>query len=252
MTSLVIEHFDAPASTREAMALGAAGERAGDVLAGRTVWCAMTLPRARRSADVLRDRMEGAGPDVAAASLEVDADEQLLGLSPTAGSTRLSESDSGGLGPAERDAYARGALGGEERIGQSVSAQDVVVVHDLLSALATQAIRERGAHAVWRLPVAEAPRVGAGALELLRRLTPGIDAYVTTWLQRGSRGEVVECVAAVMPSAGIVATKEFPIRFAGDEPRRLAWRMAIAEIVRSDRLESVGGTLRPRPSVAPR
>ena len=56
MTILVTEHFDMPASPRAVRALGAAGQRAGDVLAGRTVWCATAMPGVRRSARTLRDR----------------------------------------------------------------------------------------------------------------------------------------------------------------------------------------------------
>jgi hypothetical protein len=90
------------------------------------------------------------------------------------------------------------------------------------------------------------------ALDFLRRFTSGVDAYVLAWLERDPRGDVLERVAALMPSAGIVSAKEFPVRFAGDEPRRLAWRMALAEVVRSDRGECVGGTLHPRPEVPAR
>ena len=63
-----------PASAREAMALGAAGQRADDVLAGRTVWYAIAPPAARRSADALRVHMDGAGPDVAATCLQLSAE----------------------------------------------------------------------------------------------------------------------------------------------------------------------------------
>jgi hypothetical protein len=63
---------------------------------------------------------------------------------------------------------------------------------------------------------------------------------------------VLESVGAALPSAGLVAAKEFPIRSRNDEQRRLAWRMALAEIVRSDRGERVGGTIRPCPTVASR
>jgi hypothetical protein len=243
MTSLVIEHFDVPASTRDARALGAAADRVGDVLAGRRVWCAMALPGASRSALQLRARMEGAGPGVAAVPLQLAVDAQLRRLAE-----RVDQMLAGGtpaglrFGAAEQDLYARGARGSDE-----------IVAHDALSAILSQAVRERGAHAVWRFRVAGPSRASARrALEFLQSFTRGVDAYVLTWLERGPGGEALERVAAVMPSAGIVAAKEFPTRFAGDDERRLAWRMALAEIVRSDRGESVGGTLHPRPTVAAR
>jgi Trehalose synthase, N-terminal domain len=253
VSSLVIEHFDVPANARNVHALGAAGERAGDVLAGRTVWCARSLPGAYRSAETLRVDMDGAGPDGAAAPLRVAADEQLLGLAE-----RVEGMLTGGgagrpdLGRAERETYARAAMSGGELVGERVEADDVVVVHDALSAIVARAVRERGAHTVWRIRAAGAARPSARqAFEFVKRYTPGVDAYVLTWLDRGARGEVVQSVGAAMPTAGLLATKEFPTRFAGDEPRRLAWRMALAEIVRSDRGERVGGTLHPCPTVAP-
>ena len=254
MTSLVIEHFDTPTSTRDARALDRAGERVGDVLAGRTVWCATSLPSAVRPAEELRLRMDGAGPNGAAAALRLSSDQHMLALAETVDDMLAGAVTSWpGFDRAASEAYAQAAMSGDELLRESVEVDDVVVVHDALSAIVVQAVRERGAHAVLRVRVAGASGPTARrALEFLRRFTPGIDAYVLTWLHRGPRGGVVESVGAAMPSAGIVAAKEFPTRFAGGQPRRLAWRMALAEIVRSDRGECVGGTLRPRPTVAVR
>src|SRR5689334_11737571 len=80
MTSFVAESFGNSATPRSARALEIAGERASDVLAGRTVWCALSLPRARGRAEELRSRMEGAAPEASAATLPLEADEQLLAL----------------------------------------------------------------------------------------------------------------------------------------------------------------------------
>ena len=255
MTSLFVEQFEMPASAREAIALGAAGQRAGDVLAGRTVWCAIALPAARRSADALRIHIDGAGPDVAATCLQLSATQPLRELAAHVEQTLAGASAEGAhdLGPAERDAYAKGALDGEDLIGDAVQAEDVVVAHDTLSALASQALRERRAHVVWRFRLDGSSGASRrGALGFLQRFTPGVDAYVMSWRERGDRGEVVERVAAAMPAAGILATKQFPLHFSGEELRRLAWRMALAEVVRSDREECVGGTLHARPAVAAR
>jgi hypothetical protein len=255
MTSLFVEQFDMPASAREAMAIGAAWERASEVLAGRTVWCATALPDARRSADALRAGLDGAGPGVAATDLQLSAAEPLRELAGRVERMLAGAWAEGSpeLGQAERNECARGAVQGDALIGERVAAEDVVVVHDALGAVVAQAVREHGAHLVWRFRVAGG-RGAAGhrAFDFLRCSTPGVDAYVMAWFERGHRGEVVERVAAAMPSAGILATKQFPLRFAGHEPRRLAWTMALAEVVRSDREECVGGTLHPRPSVAAR
>ncbi len=198
--------------------------------------------------------MEGAGPGGAAATLRVDSDEQLLGAAERVEHMlEGAAADRGALGEADRATYRAAAARGEELFGVGVEVDDVVVVHDALSAIVIQPARERGAHAVWRIRVAGGPgSEPRRALEFLQRFTTGIDAYILSWQERGARGELIESVGAALPSAGMVAAKEFPARFTGDEPRRLAWRMALAEIVRSDRGERVGGTQRPRPAVAPR
>jgi hypothetical protein len=254
VTSLSIDHFDIPVSTRKARCLDAASERVGDVLAGRTVWCATTLWRARHSAEWLQARMDTAGPGVSATCLSLPADERLQRLAE-----RLDRMLAGvaentpELGAPEIDLLAQGVPGSDQFVAEHVDSDDVVVLHDALSATDAQAVRDRGAHAVWSVSAMGASTAPARhAREFLSRFTPGVDAYVLTWLERGARGEAVERVAAAMPSPGVVAAKEFSTRFRGEEPRRLAWRMALAEVVRSDRGEHVGGTVRPRPAVAAR
>ncbi len=255
MTSLVTEHFDKPASPRHARALNIAGERASELLAGRTVWCVMSMGNDCPPAEELRARLDGADTGATAATLRVGADEQVLRLAERVDEMIAASAPASwpSLGAAEVEACARAAMGADELIGEAVELDDVVVVHDTLGAIALPAVRERGAHAVWRLRVARTSGPAAlRALDFLQRFTPGIDAYVLSWLDRGPHGEVVESVGAAMPSAGLLAAKEFPTRFTGEQPRRLAWTMALAEIVRSDRGECVGGTLHPCPTVPAR
>jgi hypothetical protein len=155
------------------------------------------------------------------------------------------------LGPGDQDIYAEAARGRADLV--DVGPGDVVVAHDALSVTLVQAVRERGAHAVWRFRIAGvSPASARRALEFLGRFAPNVDAYLLSWIENGPRGEPVERVAAAMPSAGIVAAKEFPTRSVGTEQRQLAWRMALAEVVRTDRGEAVGGTLHPKPTVAAR
>jgi len=244
VTSLLIEHFDPPSSSRRVQALAAAGERAGDVLAGRTVWCAKGRERGDGPAEMLRGRLEGAVPGIRTALLSLAGEQGPL----------LEAALRGMLAARPCDLCEGSAAVGEETVG-AVESQDVLVVHGALGAIMAQPARERGAHAVWHISgsdvSAQTPRRAresvVGAV-----LSPGVDAYLMSWRERGPRGHTVERIVAAMPSARIVAAKEFPARFAGEEPRRLAWRMALAEVVRSDRGECVGGTLRPRPVVAPR
>jgi hypothetical protein len=260
MTTLLIEHFDAPTGRRDQRAMGAAGERAGDVLAGRTVWCATAHPGASSRAQRLRGRLDGAGPAVAAATVPVAGDDRMLSVAqrvdelllgaprPVGRSTTGSE-----LGPAERGLCAEGARNQDALVSAGVGPGDVFVAHDTLSAIAARAAREQGAHAVWCVAQGRASSAAVHrALDFVHDWTHGIDAYLLIWLQPRGRGDMVERVAALVPSTETLAVKEFSVQFSGEEPRRLAWRMALAEIVRSDHGESVGGTLRPRPAVAAR
>lgn len=251
MTSLVIEHVDAPATVRDERALSAAGDRAGDVLAGRTVWCVAAVPGSPRPALALRARLQGR-PGIAARVLRVSSGDRLRGLAERIDGM-LAGAAAGAVRLGAEDLEAERARSIDELIAAGVEAGDVVVAHDALGAMLAEAARERGAHVVWRLRRARrSPATARPALELAHGLTRGLDAYVLSWLERGPRGDVVERVAAALPSAALVAAKEVPTRLAAGEPGRLAWRMALAEVVRSDRGESVGGTLHPRPSIAAR
>jgi hypothetical protein len=162
---------------------------------------------------------------------------------------------SGRLGRGEQALYADGVRDGEALVGDAVAPGDVVVLHDALAAALAEAVRGRGAHAVWDVNLAAAPGgVAAGAAwEFLRRHTAAVDAFVMSWVQPGEHGEPVERIAAAMPSAGVLATKE--IAASGTDAQRLhksGWSALLADIVDRDRGECVGGTLHARPAVPPR
>ena len=80
MTSFVAEHFGNSTTAASTRALEVAGQRAGDMLGGRTVWCAVSLPRARGPAEELRRRMDGAAPEASAATLPLRAVEDVRAL----------------------------------------------------------------------------------------------------------------------------------------------------------------------------
>jgi hypothetical protein len=196
-------------------ALGAAGDRVADILAGRTVWCAARKPAHRAQAAQLRARVSGAGPDVSAATL------------PSA---------------AEDDSAA-----------DWVRPDDVVIAHDAPTLGFAESVREHGGHAVFRFRAGYVPTASPqAALELLAAMPGCLDAYLLSWQEDRGHGEVVERVVAAMPAAGIIAAKEFALGVASEDPRPLAWRMAVAEVVRTDRLEAVGGRLHAKPTVAAR
>jgi len=253
VASLVIEHIERPATARERRAVGAAQDRVADVLAGCTVWCAAALPSSARAVRQLRTCLDGAGPGTSAPQLEVDVDEEFSGLAKDIQLMLGAASGGRVFGAAERALFAQASADGDELLPDAVGPGDVVVAHDAPSVAVARVARERGAHAVWRVRVSRP--TGATphqALEFLPSFTTGVDAYVLSWLERGGRGDVIERIAAAMPATDMVALKETAEPARGDELHRLAWRMAYAEIVRSDREEGVGGTLRPRPAVAAR
>jgi hypothetical protein len=263
MTSVTIQHVAAPSSARDARTFHRARDRAADGLAGRTVWCATALPAGRGAARSLRERL-GSGGGVTAGSLDVPATEPLrdlagrldavLRLAVAAASPIAAEAGTR-LGAAERDVYARAQRDGEAMLGSAVSPNDVVVLHDALTAVLAQAVRERGAHVVWDVMLGAAPghATAHDAWTFLRPYTSAIDAFVMSWLERDPRGRPVERIAAVMPSADIVATQEIPTGEAGGDPcQTVGWSSVLADVVDQDRGEHVGGTLHARPAVAVR
>jgi hypothetical protein len=256
MPSLTIEHFDLPSSgPGAARMLGAARARAGDGLAGRTVWCATALPGGRATAQALHDDVDDAVGGVVAGALDVRADDPLRTvaerLDGMLDGRPLGEQP---LGAAERELIRDAFDDGDVLIGAAVGPDDVVVVHDALTALLMMAVRERGAHAVWQIRVTAPTRDAAvaQAREFLGDFTTAIDAYIMSWSQTPRAGRAVDRFAALMPSAGVVAAKEIPVQRTDDGSREVAVRSLLADLVRGDRAEAVGGTRHPRPAVAAR
>jgi hypothetical protein len=216
MTSLLVEQFDAAGGVRVTRAMGVAEDRVADILAGRTVWCAGRGAACRVEAAQLQAHLTGAGPVVSATTLPYAAD-------------------------------------GDDAAADWVRPDDVVIAHDAPTLSFSEAVREHGGHAVFRFRAGFVPTVWAqAALELLAEMPACIDAYLLSWREDRGHGKEVESVVAAMPSAGIIAVKEFPLGVPGEDARPLAWRMAVAEIVRTDREEVVGGRLHAKPAVAPR
>lgn len=252
MTSLVIEQLAAPSSVREARALDIASSRAVDELSGRTVWCAAALPGGRDAAETLCASLQSSGEGVAAEWLEVEVGEPLHGVAQRldamlAGSARLAEQ----LGPDDGEIFATGRQDSDVLVGPGVAGDDVVVLHDPLTALLTQAARERGAHVVWHVQAGTGPPADE-AWAFLQRYTWAFDAFVTTWQQPLTHGRSAERIAALMPSADLLAAKDIALTSPEDALERchnVGWSSVLADVVHADRDESVGGTRHPRPAV---
>jgi hypothetical protein len=258
VTSMVTEQVGAPWSTRGLRRLDRTRDSAVDRLAERTVWCATVLPEGGGAARSLRTSLRSASDGrVASGPLEVSADEQLRALARRLVAMLRGEAAPGGdPSPADEEVYGPRAGAGDALAGSEVRRDDVVVLQDpLTAALLAQDVRERGAHAVWQVgAMVERPEATErAALELLRAYTSALDAYVVTWVELSGRGVMVERMAALMPSAGIVAAKEVtqPGEVAGDElSRDVGWSSLLADVVQQDRGETVGGRLHARPAVA--
>jgi hypothetical protein len=263
MTSVTIQHVAAPSSARDARTFHRARARAVDGLAGRTVWCATALPAAQGSARSLRACL-GSGGGVTAGALDVTAADPLREVAQRLDDVlRLAVADVSPvgpehrtrLGPAEREVYAQAQRDGEAMLGRAVAPNDIVVLHDALTAVLAQALRERGAHVIWDVMLGAVPgdATAHDAWAFLRPYTSAIDAFVMSWVEADARGRTVERIAAVMPSADVVATKEIPTGDAGGDPcQTVGWSSVLADVVDQDRGEHVGGTLHARPAVAMR
>jgi hypothetical protein len=240
MTTLTVEHIDVTPGGRAARVLDVTARLAEDELAGRTIWSASALPGGRASARMFSGQLREPGDlDVAVRPLDVGADEDLMRLAQRV-ERMLTDATAtpGQLGPAEDDVYVQGAQSGEGLVGDRVRPDDVVVLHDALTAALAQAIRERGAHVVWHVPAgAQSP---SEAWDFLRRHTAALDAYLTA--REG-------LMAALMPSPDAVAAMEVPM---GGRYDTVAWGCLLADVVHDDRHEHVGGRRHARPDVAPR
>lgn len=253
MTSLVTEHFGVPAGERDARAQDFARRRAAHELAGRTVWAAAALPQGRDAAERLTScLLWAADSGVRAGRIDVAGEESLEPLAQFL-DAMLRGTAAPLARPGDADEHlCEDCVGASEALmGADVRADDVVVLHDPLTALLAQAIRERGAYAIWHVSVqAAAPEEAVtAALEFMRRFTGGVDAFVAT-----SAGQVT----AAVPAAGVVAAKEveMPPAAPGDHAagpyESLGWTGLLADVVQGRHGESVGGTLHARPVVAAR
>jgi trehalose synthase len=252
VASLTTERFATPTGARERRALDAARKRAVEALAGRTVWSAVALPDGRAGARMVRACLRWAGDSgVSAERLDVAAGDPLEAIARHLEALLTGAASGGEPGAAGRDAYDGGLGDGDGLVGRGVRPDDVVVLHDPLTAVLAQAVRDRGAHAVWEVRIVAGPREAGveDAWSFLRPYTAAVDAYVVTGNEAGSEGVVVRQVAALMPGPGVLSTK---LAEGGQGADDLAWGSVLADVVDGDRGETVGGTLRPRPAIARR
>ena len=187
MTSLVIEQIEIPAGVRQWRAVATARERVAEVLAGRKVWCATAVRRHNEATDELRACLQGAAPGLSADCLEVHGRPQLSPLADAVDRMLTGGSPARVFTAGEQALVAEAASDADELLGDLVAPGDVVVAHDGVSALVARAVRDRGAHAVWRMRIPQGSTHSARqAQDLLRSFTGGVDAYVLRWFERSA------------------------------------------------------------------
>lgn len=253
MTSVAIEQFHTPDTHRRARRLESVRRRAAERLAGRSVWCIAAAPTEEAAADALEHCLRAAHDDgVAPHRTLLELGEPLQGLmerldAMLRGVTMLGSA----LGPVEEDAYGKGRQDGDALLPGDVQAGDVVVLHDPIAAALAQPIRDRGSHAIWSTSIGRG-RAAYAAWQFLHRSRPGLDAYITAWRSdrpvRTGRARIAAYIAA--PS--VISAKEVDASRSGQGYEEIGWTTLLADVVRDDRAERVGGTVRARPSVAPR
>jgi hypothetical protein len=248
VTSLTVEHFSLPHGRREERDLDRAGDRASEELAGRTVWCVSALPVGREAARALHDCLRRTGVEaVVVASMDVPATDELQRL---AGRLEAMLDEAAGaeprLGGAESELVEDGVRRADDALAAGVRADDVVVLHDALTAALARPVRERGAHAVWHVRTGRT-RSGAAVIEarrFLARYTSPLQAYIASQGPAPGPGERLERIAALVPSTGLMAEKDV-----AHECGDLGWSAVLADVVHADRDETVGGTRHARPTV---
>jgi hypothetical protein len=204
-----------PSYVRHARIAEGARARAGAEMAGRTVWCVSGLGAGLTAARRLHDLLS---------RLEADG---------VVGRRRR-------LPPAiEEEGREQAVRGSDEVVGRSLAPDDVVVLHDIRAASLALPARERGAHVVWS---------DAAAWALLGRgRGDAIDAVLLSAPRsRAGRGDAEEQATLAMPSDTTVTAIEI-----GPQPED-AWLAMLADVVRGDRIETVGGRRHARPTVAVR
>jgi hypothetical protein len=254
VTNLVIEQFHTPDTHRSERSLESARRRAAEQLAGRSVWCMAAAPMEEPAADALEHclcavRDEGVAPR----RTVLKVGEPLQGLIERLDAMlRGVTMHAPALGPLEEDAYVKGTQDGDALIPGEVQAGDVVVLHDPIAAALARAIRERGGHAIWSAAIGPWESNAAAAWRFLHRARPALDAYVMAW-RSGSSAPVGRArIAAYISAPGLVSAKEVDASESGRGYDEIGWTTLLADVVRDDRAERVGGTVHARPSVAAR
>jgi trehalose synthase len=185
--------------------------RAERLLQGRVVWCVNSTAQGGGVAEMLRSLLaytRGAGVDSRWSVLQGDAEFFAI-------TKRLHNhlhgavGDGGPLGPAERAHYEEVTAAGTAELAALLRPGDVVILHDPQTAGMAPAVRDAGAHVVWRLHVGaddESPLVDEACTFLLPYLRAA-EAYVFSRRRFAWRQLDAATVAVIAPSIDVFSPK---------------------------------------------
>jgi hypothetical protein len=253
----MIEQFHTPDTRRSALTLDSVRRRAADHLAGRSVWCVAAASTEARATEALAHCLDGVRDQgVNPQRTQLRLREPLRGLmghldAMLRGVTLVRPT----LGAGEDEAFRNGRRDGDTLVPGGVRAGDVVILHDPIAAALAPAIRERGAHTVWRTSVGRWQGNAAAAWHFLHRSNPALDAYVMTSRPRSHASSARARIAAYIAAPGVLSAKEVDAGGAvglDSGYDEIGWTTLLADVVSGDRAERVGGTERARPSIAAR
>jgi hypothetical protein len=213
VTNVVVESFQAPDTRRRARRLELVRERAGEQLAGRRAWV-------------------------------IDAGSS----GPARPPQRLDAAEEDVLPMMRIPSQAAQSL--TTLIALHVRTGDVVVIRDRTAIGVGRQARECGAHVIWDRRVQTRRPDSVRDLPPHRIVAEALDAWLTAWST--ASGRAPRGLAAFIGAPGILSAKEIGGGSAADSYERLGWRSLLADIVREDRAERVGGTVAARPFVAAR
>jgi hypothetical protein len=211
---VVVEQLQAPDTRRRARMLELVRDRAVEQLAGRRTW-------------VIDPGSSGPTQEPQPRLGEGDEDVLTMLRIPTQAAESLS------------------AL-----IAVYVRTGDVVVIRDRTAIGLGRLVRECGAHVIWDRRVPSRRPGSVGDLPPRRTEAPTLDAWLTAWST--ANGGAPRGLAAFIGAPGILSAKEMGAGAPDDSYAQLGWRSLLADIVREDRAERVGGTVAARPFVAAR
>jgi hypothetical protein len=251
VTTLEIERFPAPDTSRAVRTVELMRLRAAEQLEGKAVWCVAAAPTEVAAADALARCLLALGEvGVASRRATLEPGQPLIGLlkrldAMLRGSTTLAPA----FGREDEDAYSTGRQQADALIPGEVRAGDVVVLYDPIAAALAPAIRERGAHAVWQASIGPWEGNTVAAWRFLHQAHPPMDAYVTGWRSARVASLGRTGVAAYISARRVIEAKQADSANPDQPNENLVWTTALADVVMEDRAERVGGKLHARPSI---